>query len=91
MNNKNINKGEKKYLISLILVKKFKFFENNFIASENGWNNPQIPTFTGPKRKWKIPKIFRSIIVKKATEINIIIKITIKFNKIFKFISKILI
>lgn len=86
MNNKNINKGEKKNLVSLILDKKFKFLENNLIASENGWRIPQVPTFLGPKRKWKLPKIFRSIIVKKATEIKIISKIKIKFNEILEFL-----
>lgn len=91
--NKNIKKiisGEIKKFVSLIFNKKFIFLENNFIASENGWNKPKIPTFLGPRRKWKIPNNFRSIIVKKATEINIINKIIIIFNKI-KFIFYILI
>ena len=81
-NNKKINKGEKKNFISLIFTKKFKFLEKSLIASENGWKIPKIPTFTGPIRKWKIPKNFRSIIVKKAIEIKIINKIIIKFIKI---------
>lgn len=86
INNKNISRGEKKNLTSLILAKKFKFLENNLIASENGWRIPQILTFLGPKRKWKLPKIFRSIIVKNATEIKIINKIKIKFNEILEFL-----
>lgn len=84
INNKNNNRGDKKNFISLILAKKFKFLENNLIASEKGWRIPQFPTFLGPRRKWNLPKIFRSIIVKKATEIKIINRIKIKFNKIFR-------
>lgn len=82
-NNKNKINGEIMKFFSLILTRTFKFFENNFNASENGWNSPIIPILLGPIRKWKIPKIFRSIIVKNAIEINIIKVIIKKLIKIF--------
>jgi len=44
------------------------FFINNLIASLNGCINPHRPTLIGPWRKWKRPKIFRSIMVKKAVD-----------------------
>lgn len=78
--NKNkikIKRGGEKNFISLIFTRKFKFLENNLITSEKGWNLPRKPTFVGPTRKWKFPNNFRSITVKKATDIKIINKIII--------------
>ena len=39
----------------------------SFIASAIGWNNPNSPTMFGPFRICVLPKIFRSISVRKAT------------------------
>ena len=80
INNKNRKIEEKFQYIWLILVSKLNLLENNFKTSAKGWNKPKIPTFLGPIRIWKIPKIFRSIIVKKAKDKNKKIKINIKFN-----------
>jgi hypothetical protein len=82
MNKTKIIIGEIFHIILLIFLITIIFFENNFNTSENGWKIPKIPTLFGPRRIWKIPKILRSIIVKKATDKNIKINIIIKFNKI---------
>jgi len=45
-------------------------FVNSLAASLNGWVSPINPILFGPSRKWHIAISFRSISVKKATEIS---------------------
>ena len=45
-------------------------FENNLIASLNGWRTPITPTLLGPLRSCEYPSTFRSRRVIKATLTN---------------------
>ena len=65
-----VNKGAIKKRIVLESLGKMVSLVKSLRPSANGCNNPTNPITFGPFRRWIIPIILRSAIVKYATEIN---------------------
>ena len=65
------NMGESLNIMELDLLGLIFSFIINFIASAIGCSSPKNPTILGPFRICVLPRIFRSISVKKATVNNI--------------------
>lgn len=84
--------GESKKTMMFAEVGKVVSFVNNFSPSEKGCSRPIYPIIFGPLRLWIDPMIFRSAIVKYATEISNGITTLKIFNKstIKKFILKVI-